>query len=204
MKKYIILILSIAVFFACESKKGVLEQATYDGPSVTMDSIDVKISDSTVTKIRLRAPKQYVYENDDRDFPHGIYLQFYDPFGKVTSTLKANTGYYFSDEDYYKAEGDVIMISLRDGSDLRTELLNWVPKEERIYTDQFVTIKTDGEVLEGEGLESNEDFSEYTILKPSGVMSILKTQEIPVGEVEQGGFDDELEYIEMDSTEFLE
>lgn len=196
--------MSIAVFFACESKKGVLEQATYDGPSVTMDSIDVKISDSTVTKIRLRAPKQYVYENDDRDFPHGIYLQFYDPFGKVTSTLKANTGYYFSDEDYYKAEGDVIMISLRDGSDLRTELLNWVPKEERIYTDQFVTIKTDGEVLEGEGLESNEDFSEYTILKPSGVMSILKTQEIPVGEVEQGGFDDELEYIEMDSTEFLE
>lgn len=162
----------LVVFYCCDSKKGVLNQETYDGPDVAMDSIDMKISDSTITKVRLKAPKQYVYESKDKDFPDGIYLIFYDEKEKISSTLEANTGYYFSDENYYKAEGDVKMISLTDRNELRTELLNWNPDEQRIYTDKFVTIKTDGDVLKGEGLEAKEDFSEYTILKPIGVRSL--------------------------------
>jgi len=199
--KQILPLLLLVTFFCCESKKGVLNHETYDGPSVAMDSIDMKISDSTVTKVRLKAPKQYVYENEDRDFPDGIHLTFYDKEGKISSTLEANTGYYFSKEDYYKAEGNVKMISLIDQNELNTELLNWAPKDQRIYTDKFVTIKTDGEVLKGEGLEANEDFSEYTILKPTGVMSV--GPQIP-NEQHDSGFDDDLEYIDPDSISIQE
>lgn len=198
--RQVLLFFIVATFFCCESKKGVLNQETYEGPSVAMDSIDMKISDSTITKIRLEAPKQYVYENDDRDFPDGIFLTFYDKNENISSTLEANTGYYFSDEDYYKAEGDVRMISILDRNELRTELLNWNPEEQRIYTDRFVTIKTDGEVLKGEGLESNEDFSEYTILKPTGVMSVGAG----VNKEEESGFDEDLEYIEPDSLQEID
>lgn len=131
------------------------------------------VSDSTIIKLRLVARTQLVLSNKDRDFPDGIYLRFYNPFGLVTSTLVADKGYYFSEEDYYKAEGNVIMRSLFTGDELSTELLNWDPKKEQIYTDNFVTIKTQDEVLTGEGLEASQDFEEYTILKPSGTMSIM-------------------------------
>ncbi|MCV9388159.1 LPS export ABC transporter periplasmic protein LptC [Reichenbachiella ulvae] len=183
---------------ACEDKKAVLDQERYEGPSVSMDSIDVMVSDSAVAKIRLVAAKQLVYENEDRDFPEGIYLEFYDNAGRLASTLRANTGYYFSEEDYYKAEGDVQMVSLAKGDDLHTELLNWVPKEERIHTDKFVTIRSGGEVLKGEGLEASEDFDEYTILKPTGVMNLAPTNE---AKSNSGGFDDDLVF-EEDTTDY--
>lgn len=198
--KQLLPVLILITFLCCESKKGVLNQETYEGPSVAMDSIDMKISDSTITKIRLKAPKQYVYENKDRDFPDGIFLTFYDENEKISSTLEANTGYYFMDEDYYKAEGDVKMISLDDGNELNTELLNWDPNKQRIYTDNFVTIKTDGEVLKGEGLEAKEDFSEYTILKPIGVMSVGPKNTAN----DESGFDNDLEYVEPDSLQELD
>lgn len=164
----------IGLLFACKEQKKV-EHEIYDGPEVAMRNIDMLLSDSAIIKLRLVARTQLVMSNQDRDFPDGIYLRFYSPLGLVTSTLVADKGYYFSDEDYYKAEGNVIMRNLFTGDELSTELLNWDPNEEQIYTDNFVTIKTEDEVLTGEGLEASQDFEEYTILKPSGTMSIMPT-----------------------------
>ncbi|PIB36861.1 LPS export ABC transporter periplasmic protein LptC [Reichenbachiella sp. 5M10] len=199
---FFVLPLLLAIcFISCESKKSVLDQETYDGPSVSMDSIDVLISDSARVKLRLVAAKQLVYENDDRDFPEGIYLEFYDGYGKLSSTLRANTGYYFAEEDYYKAEGDVQMYSLAKGDDLHTELLNWVPDEERVHTDKFVTIKSDGEILKGEGLEASQNFDEYTILKPKGVMTIKPSSGANADEEEvDTGFDADLVFEEDTTT----
>jgi hypothetical protein len=50
--------------------------------------------------------------------------------------------------------------------------LYWNQKEEKFYTDKFVTIKSEDEVHTGEGMESNQDFTEYRILKPSGTFTL--------------------------------
>ncbi|SMD34919.1 LPS export ABC transporter protein LptC [Reichenbachiella faecimaris] len=168
----------IGLFFSCKEQKKV-DHEIYDGPEVAMRNIDMLVSDSAIIKLRLVARTQLVLSNQDRDFPDGIYLRFYNPFGLVTSTLLADKGYYFSEEDYYQAEGNVIMRSLFTGDELSTELLNWDPEKEQIYTDNFVTIKTEDEVLTGEGLEASQNFEEYTILKPSGVMSIMPQTKQP-------------------------
>ena len=158
-----------------------------------MDKIDVLISDSTIIKLRLVAAKQLVLENEDRDFPEGIYLEFYDEQGLMTSTLEANTGYYFSKDDFYRAEGNVIMQSKTSKDELTTELLKWVPKVERSHTDNFVTIVTEEDVLTGEGLEATQDFGEYTILKPTGTMQLNGSKKKIKNDDE---FDEELEYVE--------
>lgn len=168
---WLLLVLCLALVACSEQKKK--DHELYDGPEVTMRNIDMLVSDSTIVKLRLVARTQLVLSNQDRDFPDGIYLRFYSPMGLVTSTLVADKGYYFAEEDYYKAEGNVIMRNLFTGDELSTELLNWDPQDEKIYTDNFVTIKTQDEVLTGEGLDATQDFEEYTILKPSGTMSIL-------------------------------
>lgn len=172
MKNSWISLCLIGMLFGCKEQKKVDHQL-YEGPEVAMRNIDMLVSDSTIVKLRLVARTQLVLSNKDRDFPDGIYLRFYNPFGLVTSTLVADKGYYYSEKDYYKAEGNVIMRNLFNGDELSSELLNWDPKKEEIYTDNFVTIKTQDEVLTGEGLEATQDFEEYTILKPSGTMSIL-------------------------------
>ncbi len=173
-----------------------MDKEIYEGPTVSMTKIDVLVSDSTVVKLRLRAPKQDVLQNDDRDFPEGIFIEFYNELGVKTADLSANTGYYFADEDYYKAEGNVIWRKMYANNELTSELLNWVPSEERIHTDKFVTIVSGNEVHTGEGLEASQDFEEYTILKPSGTMHIDEGG----NQVEDEGFDADLEYEEDTTT----
>ena len=189
-------ILTFCILMSCENRSKVLNKEVYEGPAVEMTNIDVLISDSTIVKLRLVAPKQLVLQNNDRDFPEGIYIEFFSDLGIMTATLEANTGYYYSEEDYYKAEGNVIWRKKNSNNELTSELLNWVPSEERIHTDHFVTIVSGNEVHTGEGLEATQDFETYTILKPSGTMELDDSGEM----VDSEGFDEELEFVEDTTT----
>ena len=55
---------------------------------------------------------------------------------------------------------------------INTELMYWDMKKELVYSDKYVRITTEDEILTGDGFESNQDFSEWKILKPAGVISI--------------------------------
>ena len=173
MKNLIVCLLVILVSISCREAKKV-DYEIYDGPDVTLRDIDMLVSDSTIVKLRLQAKTQLELASGDREFPDGIFLQFYNDLGQLSSTLVAKSGYYFSKEDYYQAEGDVVMESIINGDELSTERLLWTPAAERIHTDNFVTIKSEDEVLTGEGLEASQNFEEYTILNPSGTMAVAR------------------------------
>jgi hypothetical protein len=61
---------------------------------------------------------------------------------------------------------------METGDELNTEELYWYQKEELFKTDKFVTIRSESELHTGEGLEANQDFSYYTIIRPTGTLSI--------------------------------
>ena len=52
----------------------------------------------------------------------------------------------------------------------------WDEKKELIFTNKKVTITTDKEVIYGEGLTSNLDFSVYTLKKVHGKINYLATE----------------------------
>jgi hypothetical protein len=55
---------------------------------------------------------------------------------------------------------------------LNTEELFWKPSQQKIFTDKFVTIRQEGDVIYGQGLEAKQDMSDYTILKPEGEFEV--------------------------------
>jgi hypothetical protein len=55
---------------------------------------------------------------------------------------------------------------------LNTEELFWEPKKEIIYTDKFVRIETDGEIITGEGMEAPQDFSTWRLKNFHAVISL--------------------------------
>ena len=69
-----------------------------------------------------------------------------------------------------EAMNDVV-ITNAEGEKLNTEHLIWDRKAQRIYSEVFVKITTEDEIIMGEGFESNETFSKYKILKPKGTIS---------------------------------
>ncbi|WP_230679959.1 LPS export ABC transporter periplasmic protein LptC [Pontibacter sp. 172403-2] len=144
----------------------------YKGPLVENHDIIMLFSDSARLQIKLKAPVQQEFDNGDGVFPKGLYVEFYGEPGQITSTLKANYGKNDKRKNLYIARGNVIVENLQKKEKLETEELYWDKNKGKIYTDKFVRITTAEEILTGEGLRANQDFTNWRILKPTGIINL--------------------------------
>jgi LPS export ABC transporter protein LptC len=172
-KKSLLFIIIISLCWACNNdSKAILEKENYDGPYIEMSNVTTHFSDSTVIRLKMTSPLQQVYDNGDENYPEGLYLEIYNEKHVLTATYKSNTAKKNAGESFYIGQGNVIVINMETGDELNTEELYWYQKEELFKTDKFVTIRSEGELHTGEGLEANQDFSFYTIIRPTGTLSI--------------------------------
>lgn len=158
--------------FACNQRKDLIDAPLFDGPLSSMDSATTLLSDSGVVVMKMDAPIQSNFENGDREWPKGFYIEWYNSRGQVTSYFSANYVYFTKADNLYRAEGNVVVKSKAKNDELNTEELYWDQSKEKFYTEKFVTINSEDEVHTGEGMESNQDFTEYRILKPSGTFTL--------------------------------
>jgi LPS export ABC transporter protein LptC len=172
---------SIAVFFVlvafvlseCQTKSDeAMEIQEYTGPVVELGPATTYFSDSAKVKMRMEAPRQLEFGSGDREFPEGLFLQFFDNEGNPTSTLKADYCYYTKKDDLYKATGNVVVQDIETNDRLDTEELFWNRKKEEVFTEKFVRIEKDGELHVGDGLEAKQDFSYWKILNSKGTISL--------------------------------
>ena len=157
----------LLTLWACSGKE-ISDVPIYEGPLQEYDSIEVLYSEFGKVQVKLIAPKLFDYESGDREFPDGLNMEFFDDSLRVTSTLRCDQAYYNKTEDEWKGTGNVVVYNIEYNQELNTEELYWDPDREIIYTDKFVTIKLENEVLYGRGLEAKQDFSSYTIRNPEG------------------------------------
>ncbi|MEM0941243.1 MAG: LPS export ABC transporter periplasmic protein LptC [Bacteroidota bacterium] len=164
------LILSFLLFIhACNQRKELVDQLLYEGPISSLDSIKTILSDSGKFVMQIESPKQNDFEGGDKEWPEGVFVEYFDKAGKdITTMFSANYVYYTKEDQLYRAAGNVVVRNYETGDELTTEELFWDEKNEKYYTEKFVTIKSDDEVHTGEGLEANQNFTSYQIIKPSG------------------------------------
>lgn len=148
------------------------KKVVYTGPLAQTRDVSTLYSDSARLQIRLNAPLQQQYESGDGIYPEGIRMTFYDKKGQVTNTVKANYGKYDKQKDAYFIRGNVILENAVKKETMKTEELHWDKQRRQLFTDKFVTIQTQNEILTGTGLTANQDFSKYKILKPKGIFSV--------------------------------
>ncbi len=135
-------------------------------------------SDSAIVKVKGTSPHRMEYADGNQEFPKGLYLEFYDDEGKIESTIKANKAFFNKEKNEWLGQEDVVVVNTESGQQLNTEELYWLPTDEKIYTDKFVTIKREGEVLHGRGLEASQDMSTYTITNPEGEFILKGNEEL--------------------------
>ena len=68
-------------------------------------------------------------------------------------------------------QDSVVLINTK-GEKLNTEELIWKRNQHKIFTDKFVKITRKDEIIMGEGLVSNEEFTRYTIKDIQGTINI--------------------------------
>jgi LPS export ABC transporter protein LptC len=174
MKHFKTILLIIAC--SCDSNEKT-QPLLYEGPLREAENVELYYSEEQVVKVKMMADLVYELQNGDREFPKGINLEFFDETGKLASTLRANHAYYFKNDDQWRARGKVEVVNLAKNEQLNTEELFWKPTKEEIFTESFVTIRIQNEVIYGEGLEAKQDMSSYTIKKPQGEFTV---EEAPV------------------------
>lgn len=161
---------------ACENDIAVVNSITSATekqlPVESGKNVQIMYSDSARVRAKLTAVElnRYVGKKPYTELPKGMEVIFYNEKRAVQTRLTADYGISFDDANgtnLMEAKRNVVVINEK-GDKLNTEHLTWNAVTKKIYTDEFVKITTKDEVIWGDGLIANQDFSEYEIKHPKG------------------------------------
>ena len=95
------------------------------------------------------------------DIKKGLKVEFYNDSLKIESTLTAKSARIYEVEGNVIVRENVVVVN-KKGEQLNTEELVWNQKLDKFYTNKKIKITTPpNQVLYGDGLEANADFSWY-------------------------------------------
>lgn len=144
------------------------------------EDVTILYSDNGHVKMKLYT-KEFV-KNDVAKPPYtdmrkGLKVEFYGDSLKIESTLTARYARYYEKQGNILIRDSIVIVN-KKGEKLNTEELVWNQSAKKLFTEKFVKITTPTQVMYGDGLEANEDFTWYRILNPKGIVAVDK-KEIP-------------------------
>jgi lipopolysaccharide export system protein LptC len=178
-----------AGFAACENDIAVVNTITSATeaklPLETSKNVEFLYSDSAIVRAKLTAPQidRFGGTKPYLVLPIGMNIIFYHETKKEQTTLTGNYGIAYDNGngviEKMEAKGNVIVINEK-GEKLNTEHLTWNAFTKKIYTEEFVKITTKDQVIWGDGMEADQDFSEYKIKNVKGEIDIKDADLAPV------------------------
>ncbi|MEZ4721566.1 MAG: LPS export ABC transporter periplasmic protein LptC [Flavobacteriales bacterium] len=174
---FIPIIAVIGMFFSgCENDLSEVNRLTYYEklPVQTIKNSFITYTDSAVTQFTVEAGQidRYPSEEDPIDeFSNGVHLITFDKKGEFESEIIAENATNHLSTKIMIARDSVVLRNA-EGKMLETELLTWDDNTGKIFTDKFVKITTPTEILYGDGLTAEQDFSSYEILNIKGRIKV--------------------------------
>jgi len=141
-----------------------------DYPTISFKDLNAIATDSGRLKYRFVSPDVQQFdarEEPTTNFPKGLHYYIYNDNEEIESQIKCKFAIYFQVQELWELRNDVEIINI-SGNVVNTELLYWDTNQKRIYSDEFVKITTNEDVITGYGFETDEDISVYSIKKASG------------------------------------
>jgi LPS export ABC transporter protein LptC len=170
----LLIILSICII-SCEKKPVSYEKIDIlTLPSQTAIDFTSTYTDSGKIQLIFSAPLMERYEKTETpfsEFRSGINVSFYDGHKNPAASVTAKYAKYNEKINLWELQDSVIAIN-EAGEKLETELLFWDQKKELIYTDRFVKITTEDQIMQGYGLESDPRLSKRRIKNLSATIYI--------------------------------
>lgn len=160
----------ISIIASCREDVDKSQLAFYEGPTRTGSNIVLVHSDSAIVRTKLMADRQLEFKNGNIEFPEGIVIHFFEKDGEMSTTIRADRGYYERKTDLYRGEGDVQVHNLLKNQKLNSEELFWDKTKKKIFTEKFVTVEEPSRIINGTGMEADESFNEYSFTKVTGVL----------------------------------
>jgi LPS export ABC transporter protein LptC len=172
----LISLLVVTASIGCKNDPAVVKQLTKDVemPISSTKNVEMLYTDSARLRAKVKAPRRdtYLGEKERIEFTEGVEVKFYDEDGSESGELFAKYAINNTKTEQMIARNNVQLVNKLEGKRLETEELIWDQKSGRIYSNKFSKITSKQEVIYGDGFESNQDFSQYRILKIRGIVNI--------------------------------
>jgi LPS export ABC transporter protein LptC len=150
----------------------------------TAENVTIEYTDSGILKAIVESPEMIGVKNVRNPYiemPKGIRAEFLDLNGNIESYLLSEYGISYTEQKRMVVRRNVRVLNMKCEK-LETEELIWDQQKGRIYTDKFVKITTPDQIITGEGMESDQTFSDWEILNVNGTINRKKNDTLPCNE----------------------
>ena len=171
---WFLLLLTVLSFSCTRQERSGVAESVLSGPSKESWNVRIVLSqansdeDESLTRLIISADHvQWMGERDStiqhlQGLERKVQIEIYDSSGVFSAFPDADQISYYESEDYFIAEGGV-MIETKDDRTLVTERIEWWEADQLLKTESSVHIRTPDEVVSGMGLEATEDLRSYQI-----------------------------------------
>ncbi len=173
----IMLLAVLLSIYACSSNKPEEIKAIEEIqniPSLELYDYESFITDSGEVKYHLITPKLLNFDKREepyKEFPLGGHIITYDSIDVIRSEIKCKYAINYEKDKLWDLRNNVEAIN-EDGVIFNTEQLFWSEAEKRIYTEKFIKITTEDNIITGYGLEATQDLNEYEIQNVTAILEV--------------------------------
>jgi LPS export ABC transporter protein LptC len=142
------------------------------------EKVTIEYTDSGYLRARVFSPVLVAVKQSGSQFIEmnkGLKVDFYDPDGSIASYMTAEYGISYPDKKEIIVRRNVEILNVK-GEVLNTEELRWDQRTGKIITDRFVKITTKDQIITGQGLISDQSFTDWEILEVSATLNVPHDQ----------------------------
>ena len=170
-----ILLFTTTFVFSCQNNPQKMKALVKDSeePVVVSQGVEWLYTKQGIATHRLTSPKVLRFEGQKGyiEFPQGLEVFSFNTHGEQEAFMKSDYAIQHLDDKTIEARGGVFLENFK-GEKLETEFLVWDEKREQIFTNALVKITKQGQLIIGEGFESNTSFSKYTLKNSRGIINL--------------------------------
>lgn len=177
----ILLVIMILIVTSCENKIDLIPKSDLlTLPSMTDKDIETFFTDSGKLQLKLISPLVEQFDNNEApytEFRSGINVIFYDGKPDPVASVTAKYAKYTKKNNMWELKDSVVVIN-ESKDKLETEVLYWSQEKDLIYTDRFVKITNQEQIIQGFGFESDPRLIKRRIKKVNAII-YLPDKQVP-------------------------
>jgi LPS export ABC transporter protein LptC len=158
---------------SCENKIDLIPKSDLlTLPSLTVNDFETVFTDSGRLQLEMSSPLMEQYDNTGTpysEFRSGIRVVFYDGKKEPVGSVSAKYAKFYKTNNTWELKDSVVVVN-ENKDKLETEVLNWNQEKDLIYTDRFVKITNEDQVIHGFGFESDSHLNNRKIKKVSATI----------------------------------
>lgn len=142
-------------------------------PDQIFDGFEMTITESGIKKGWVQADRAEKYTAKGLFKAENLVVLFYTQTGAIKSVMTSRKGLIHIDSGDMEAMDSVVVISSDSTKMLLTEHLVWKKKDNRIFGDSAVEIRSPRGVVFGDGIEVDAGFENLEVKNPTGDIHVL-------------------------------